>query len=525
LGDILQLQSDGKILYASSNGPTGAGAPQVGRLNADGSVDTSYPAITTNSRPFSLTLLSSGRLLVGGNFSSIGGVANRPLVQLTAAGALDPTFQPVIQTAGTVNALARQPDGKIITGGFFSEINGQAANGLVRVNPSGSLDATFAPALGAPGQRVLDVAVQTDGSILTATGATVVRYLSTGAVDNTFNASALRGRPSRLVLQPDGRILVANFGNSNSAPVLLRLLATGALDASFAPLASGAGSLNTVQAVALQPNGKVLVAGSYRPSAGGAAIATVVRLESTGAQDMSFTGSSFTGAGPNFGLNSIVVQPDGKVLIGGLFSAYGTTPRTSVARLNADGSLDLGFVPPSIIGTVNVVALQPNNRVLLGGNFTGTGLPANLARLLANGAADSSFGATAVPNGSVTSLLVQPNGAIVLGGSFNSVGGVATGPVARITASNVLAVIAPSAVAARTEAWPVPAHSVLNVAPDASAHPQSLDLLDGLGRPVRHQELRSGTRTSVSLQNLAPGSYLLRVTYAEGAVVRRIQVQ
>ena len=522
-GDILQLQADGKILYGSNSGPTGSRGPQVGRLNANGSADPTYPALTTNSPPFSLTLLSNGRLLVGGNFSNAAGIANRTLVQLTGVGALDPSFQPFIQAAGLVNDVVRQADGKLVVGGSFLEIGSQAANGLARFNPNGTLDASFAPAPGVPGHRILDLALQPDGAVLAANGTAVVRYLSTGATDNTFNASALSGIPSRVLVQPDGRILVASFGSSSG--VLVRLLANGAADASFSPTAAGPGSLSTVQTVELQANGKILVAGFYRPLAGGPEITTVVRLEANGVPDLSFTGSSFGGANSGSILNSLVVQPDGKVLVGGRFSAYGNTPRASVLRLNADGSLDASFVPPANNGTVNKLVLQPNNRVLLGGSFGGGGLPDNMARLLPNGAADASFGPTAVPDATVTSLLVQPDGAIVLGGFFATVGGQPRLALARITAPNVLPTAAPAAVAVRTEVWPVPAHDRLTVATDPTAHAQSIDLLDALGRTVRHQPFTNSATATMDIKTLTPGTYLLRVSYTEGSVLRRVQVR
>ena len=98
--------------------------------------------------------------------------------------------------------------------------------------------------------------------------------------------------------------------------------------------------------------------------------------------------------------------------------------------------------------------------------------------------------------------------------------------MARIVANNVLAVAAPASVVAHTEAWPVPAHEQLNVQTDGSAHAQTLDLVDMLGRVVRHTDLRAGTTAATLVcDNLPVGTYLLRVTYAEGVVARRVQVQ
>lgn len=131
--------------------------------------------------------------------------------------------------------------------------------------------------------------------------------------------------------------------------------------------------------------------------------------------------------------------------------------------------------------------------VLLAGFCTAPGLLNNLARLLPNGQADASFAATAVPISTVRSLLVQSNGAIVVGGAFTAISGQPASGLAHIIAPNVLHMAAAQAVTDRTEAWPVPAHARLTVAPDASAHPQSVELVDLLGRPVLQQALSGAT--------------------------------
>jgi hypothetical protein len=219
------------------------------------------------------------------------------------------------------------------------------------------------------------------------------------------------------------------------------------------------------------------------------------------------------------------VQPDGNVLVGGSFTAYAGTARANIVRLNPGGTLDAGFVPPTSTGTIYSVLLQPNNRILLGGSFSSANLPSNLARLLSTGAADGMYAATATPNSTVNTLLVQPDGAIVAGGTFSSLSGAPSIAAARIVATNVLHAAAPKAVADRTLAWPVPAHGTLTVAPDGSSHPQALDLLDVLGRTVRHQPISGAAPATLALEGFPTGTYLLRVSYTEGAVTRRIQVQ
>ena len=524
-GEGIAVQPDGKIVVADFSDSRGG---RVARLNANGSVDATFQ---TGALPgfnmYSLTLTPSGNILVAGRNALQPGSANRALVQLTNTGTLSTAFQPSFQTTGTVTALVQQADGKLVAGGNFSEIDGQAIQNLARFNPDGTLDATYTGGNNVPAGPT-EMVVQPDERLVVLAAGTVQRLLPSGAVDNFFAASNLRVSNSRsLQLQPDGRILVGGTPRTNQDAAIVRLLPSGANDLTFTPGAGiSAARFTRVDAISLQPNGKILVAGSYAQAGANATVVTVQRLESTGTQDAGFTGSAFAAGPTGLGILSLAVQADGKAVVGGQFGAYAGAPRTNVARLNANGTLDASFGPPVITGPVNKVLLQPNGRVLLGGFFTAPGLPANLARLLTDGQADATFGATAVPSSSVRTLLVQPDGKIVLGGFFSTLSGQVSHGLARITASNVLYAAAPRAVAERTAAWPVPARSTLFVAPAPTAHPQALELLDALGRTVRQQPLRPGDAPAqVSVETLPAGLYLLRVRYAEGTVSRRVQVQ
>ena len=525
-GNAIEVQADGKILVASHANSYGP----VNRLNADGSLDASFQ---TRSVPgfnlFSLTLLSTGALLEAGNYFILGPNSRNALVQFASTGAVDLAFQPTFQLPGTVNGVAQQADGKILAIGNFSEVSGQASAAIARFNLNGTLDATYGGGT-ALSAAAVDLALQPDGRLLVLTSTSVQRLLATGTPDNSFAAPTTLGLEliaARLLLQTDGRVLVGGEVRNSTTQAILRLLDDGSRDASFAPLGGpGTSRFVSVQSLALQADGKILTAGIFCAAGSTTFSRTVQRLESTGAFDPAFAGGNFTLATNTPTLNSLAVQADGKVLVGGAFSSYAGMARANIARLNTDGSLDTGFAPPATAsGSVSRVLPQPNGRVLLGGSFTAAGLPNNLGRLLATGAADATFAATALPNGTVRALLVQPDGKIVAGGSFTTISGQPSMSLARISAPNVLHVAAPQAVADRTEAWPVPAHATLTVAPDASAHPQAVELLDLLGRAVLRQSLSGATLAVLSLETLRAGTYLLRVNYAEGLVLRRVQVQ
>jgi uncharacterized delta-60 repeat protein len=168
------------------------------------------------------------------------------------------------------------------------------------------------------------------------------------------------------------------------------------------------------------------------------------RLNANGTLDAAFV---LPGPDAHLGNNTgFTVQADGKILIGGFFFNYNGTPRPQIARINADGSLDTGFLPATPYPGLQIraLALQPNGKVLVGVDVAGSSvldLRNRIVRLNADGSLDTSFlqdGAgfetiNAVANGTkVHALLLQPDDALVVGGDFDSVDGVARLALARL---------------------------------------------------------------------------------------------
>ena len=113
--------------------------------------------------------------------------------------------------------------------------------------------------------------------------------------------------------------------------------------------------------------------------------------------DLTFNAGAIVNSNASFSnVNAVAVQPDGKILIGGYFTSVNGSAQSLVARLNADGSLDLSFNSPvmsnSNFGGVNALALQPDGKILVGGHFLiGTEVK-NTVRLNSNGSLDGTFG-------------------------------------------------------------------------------------------------------------------------------------
>jgi uncharacterized delta-60 repeat protein len=131
----------------------------------------------------------------------------------------------------------------------------------------------------------------------------------------------------------------------------------------------------------------------------------------------------------------MVLQPDGKLVIGGEFTNVLGEARNRIARLNTDGSLDTSFAPATIpSGTIWSLALQSDGRILAGGSFNNVNSYTRnrVARFRSNGTLDDSFDPGMGPNGTIYSVAVQPDGRPLIAGAFSSVNGFPRRGVARL---------------------------------------------------------------------------------------------
>lgn len=341
-----------------------------------------------------------------------------------SAGSLDTTFNPSGSLPGTVttdigsgNDTARgvviQPDGKIVTVGFTNDPSSKFA--VARYNSDGSLDTTF----GVAGKVITainalafgnDVALQPDGKIVvtgnTFVGATsniaVARYNVDGTLDTSFNGTGTVTTPigsfaqgDGVAIQPDGKIVVGGAGNGNQFSVV-RYNTDGSLDLSFGGSGTGIrttpiGTSADGNAIVLQPDGKIIVAGSAL--VGAVQSFALARYNNDGTIDSSFGvgGSMTTAIGVAF---SVGLQSDGKIILVG---------QGKIARYTTNGFLDSSFGTSGIVTqtpTSNSVVVQPDDKiVVVGGNSNGF----VVIRYTPNGSLDGSFGV-----GGVTITLIGP---------------------------------------------------------------------------------------------------------------------
>lgn len=304
-------------------------------------------------------------------------------------------------------------------------------------------DPTFMTGSGADGD-VRTFAVQADGKILVGGYFTayngveqvrLVRLNVDGSLDPSFDTGTgpVDG-VTKILVQPDGKILVVgqfNVFNGIFTRNLIRLNEDGTLDPDFD---TGAGPVaNIILSMVLQEDGKIIIGGTFS-TYDGVSRKNIARANSDGSLDLSFDpGDGFVGSA-----EALAVQPDGKILVGGGFAEYNGVPRRRILRLNADASLDLSFSPGTGANgtTIKTIALQPDGKILIGGPFTeyNDESAMRIARLNADGSLDGEFSATAWADGWVGNVIVQPNGKILLSGDFDNVSGITTTGVARLNA-------------------------------------------------------------------------------------------
>jgi uncharacterized delta-60 repeat protein len=396
----LALQSDGKLVAAgiSWNGPEDDFA--LARYNPDGSLDTSFNGTGTVTTAIgssddyadALVLQPDGKLVAAGG-SSTGPHDHFALARYNPDGSLDTNFHgtgTVTTAVGAddwASALVLQPDGKLVAAGVsYNGSNPEFA--LARYNPDGSLDTNF----------------NGTGTVTTAMGP---------GSDFAY----------ALALQPDGKLVAAgdSWNGSKYVFALARYNPDGSLDTNFngtgkVTTAIGGSGEDAVNALTLQPDGKLVAAGTSWN--GSKYVFALARYNPDGSLD---TGFGFNGTGKvttafssaNDLANALVLQPDGKLVAAGT-SGNGGNSDLALARYNPDGSLDTSFngtgEVTSGIGSgddgASALALQPDGKLVAAGHsWNGSKYVFALARYL-----DSSTLTVSKSGSGSGSVASSPNG-------------------------------------------------------------------------------------------------------------------
>lgn len=463
----LILPGDGTIIVGGNFATQGGGNTYtIAKYSHDGPFDYSfngYGAVPFASSPISRMIQQfDGKIVVSG--SAYGG-PGQPTGLLTRRyhpnGTVDTTFGtlgqvftllPVSNSAYSAfaKAAALQPDGKIIVVVNAGAMLGSARIArIVRYDANGSPDSTFDS--GGVVNLEVDSSLSTakstfalpNGRILAAGGLGIMRFMPDGRLDRTYGTSGkvcvnLPGTSDAInaaALQPDQKILVASSRrtqpNIPNRPIFVgRYNADGSKDTTFGTageivLTAGT-SLESARAIAVQDDGKILMlATGYQNDV---PRVLMLRLDQFGNLDTTFSDDGIVAAfvGPLSDAGAITIQPDGKILV----VVRKAFSEAAVLRYNSDGSNDITFGEfgnvsiPRLVG--NSLALQADGKIVVGGTVRPPNAQSEIgvARLNPDGSLDVSFGDNGIALSHITdyddegnAIRIQTDGRIVVAGS------------------------------------------------------------------------------------------------------------
>ena len=322
------------------------------------------------------------KILVGGEFNAYNGVSQRLLSKLNNDGSLDENFNiNGIGPDSAINDLKIHTNNKILIAGQFNNFNGTTSRKIIRIHEDGSIDTEFNIGNGFEGVMITNLAIQSDSKIIVSglfnsfngyNSKNIARLNADGSFDNSFTVgSGANNTINKSIIQSDGKIIaIGSFTNFNgiNANRIIRLHTDGSIDNTFN---AGIGANSSILDIELQNDNKIIIVGFFT-SYNGIGVNKIARLNSDGSLDTTFN----SGSGANQTISTVEILSDGKIMIGGFFNLYNNILARGIAKLNIDGSLDTtfnsgtGFRPSvNIASPVNTIAIDQNGKILIGGGF------------------------------------------------------------------------------------------------------------------------------------------------------------
>ncbi|WP_276132471.1 T9SS type A sorting domain-containing protein [Polluticoccus soli] len=479
-------------------------------------------------------------------------------------GTLDSTFgnngivQMHIVEQDRATALALQPDGKIVVSAVANGFIGVA-----RFNTDGSLDNSFANNGYDTFQisnfcRGNAIAIQTDGKVLIAgddlqngSDFITIRLLGNGSIDSSFgyngnvvtNIGGLNSYCNTVSIKSNGKIILG--GRTGAVISLVRYNNDGTLDNTFNDSGkvlhaySASTFYNEANAVMVQPNDMILVAGSADPPANTSYDFVLFRLNDDGSRDSGFgvNGATVLDFASNYDkCNDATLLPDGKIILAGYTVSPGTGNDFAMARFNADGSLDNSFGQNGKVITdlgggdiARGIAVQSDGRIVLTGNSNNQFA---LARYNPDGQIDKTFGTNGIVKTTVAGnddrsedVALQPDGKIVVTGYAeyppNPPWNVRKVVLARYN-GNWASHISENSLESQFRLYPNPANDIINIEGNSTDKIELVQLVNADGRIIRrYDRLLLG---SIDLQDIPAGFYFLRLIAGNRQAIKPVVI-
>lgn len=347
-------------------------------------------------------------------------------------GTLDNTFSNTIQSFWP-RKIVELPNGKLLVSGY--NLNPTIdTNGIIRINTDGSVDNTFNPSVkgGSSYGDVNDFVVSGSkilvGGNFTLVNGNTVGYITLlnavdGSTDNLFNSGlGFNNQVNAVAVQPDGKFVIAgSFTTYNGTAVnpIVRINPNGSLDPSFNFVATTGLGLS-FGCLYIEPiSGKILVGAAFSSPQKG-----IYRLNADGSEDLSFNTGGVGVMGVLKGVECILPLDNEKYIIAGNFDGYNGIAFKNIVKINSDGSIDNTFNPGTGFDSyISSIDVQQDGKIVVGGifdKFNNVSIKGGLSRLNSNGSFDNTFNPTGTgfSNGSdrITAVKVLNNGKIVVGG-------------------------------------------------------------------------------------------------------------
>lgn len=429
------------LIYGSFSGYRGFTNRKLARINADGSPDLSFNTGTVgpNFLVYTADIQTDGKYIIGGNFTTFQGVSSIGIARLNSDGSLDNSFNVGSGFNFTVSKVMVLNSGKILVGGDFTNYNGQAVSGLVRLNTDGSLDTTFTTVVTQVNfNTIRDMVELNDGKLIVAGTFTsfngqsvgrIVKLNPDGSTDTSFNNSQIGANNiiNDIELLPDGKMYIAGlFGgfNGNIARKIARLNTDGSFDATFS-LDSNTNPDDEIFKVNLLSNGKIAIGGRFN-NIGNLSIDAFAVLNDNGTLHSYLLNTKLGD------IRYMVEDSNQNILLVGNFQKYDNYFAHDIVQIDSNYQVNENFnIGGKGIGaftTVTQILPVQNDKFILSGTFKSyDNYEANkIARINSDGSFDNTFNIGVfdfISNNGIRKVFEKSNGNLLIAGSFSSYNG------------------------------------------------------------------------------------------------------